>query len=303
MADPTKVIKGGLSAVRNASRAADQALEAKRLALEAANPPIKASEAYGQHEGAYMKPIFYDRMKVDLSKGKKGGPGFSGIQLVDPNYANAKAAAGVTDQKMATRILNRNKAGVPAGAKVIWTPSVGGLEQHKSNSTMFGEFADIFANQRKNMSNEEIQKLSERASKAVNNKGELIFPNGIDLGSRNFRQKVTTYDQRGLMADIFAGRGVGGEKGRTVPMEDLLEKNLDPNVAGAGTLDLGNRLFRLEGNVIDRPDLHSDYRKILTGEDLGVNYIPVPIRDVYSDWEAQKALELAAQGNRWPCQQ
>jgi len=296
MADPTKVIKGGLSAVRNASRAADQALEAKRLALEAANPPIKASEAYGQHEGAYMKPIFYDRMKVDLSKGKKGGPGFSGIQLVDPNYAQAKAAAGVTDQKMATRILNRNKAGVPAGAKVIWTPSVGGLEQHKSNSTMFGEFADIFANQRKNMSNEEIQKLSDRASNAVNNKGELIFPNGIDLGSRNFRQKVTTYDQRGLMADIFAGRGVGGEKGRTVPMEDLLEKNLDPNVAGAGTLDLGNRLFRLEGNVIDRPDLHSDYRKILTGEDLGVNYIPVPIRDVYSDWEAQKALDLAAQG-------
>ena len=300
MADPTKVIKGGLSAVRNASRAADQALEAKRLALEAANPPIKASEAYGQHEGAYMKPIFYDRMKVDLSKGKKGGPGFSGIQLVDPNYANAKAAAGVTDQKMATRILNRNKAGVPAGAKVIWTPSVGGLEQHKSNSTMFGEFADIFANQRKNMSNEEIQKLSDRASNAVNNKGELIFPNGIDLGSRNFRQKVTTYDQRGLMADIFAGRGVGGEKGRTVPMEDLLEKNLDPNVAGAGTLDLGNRLFRLEGNVIDRPDLHSDYRKILTGEDLGVNYIPVPIRDVYSDWEVQKALDLAAQGKNRP---
>ncbi len=243
-----------------------------------------------------MKPIFYDRMRVDLSKGKKGGPGFSGIQLVDPNYADAKAAAGVTDQKMATRILNRNKAGVPAGAKVIWTPSVGGLEQHKSNSTMFGEFADIFANQRKNMSNEEIQKLSDRASNAVNNKGELIFPNGIDLGSRNFRQKVTTYDQRGLMADIFAGRGVGGEKGRTVPMEDLLEKNLDPNVAGAGTLDLGNRLFRLEGNVIDRPDLHSDYRKILTGEDLNVNYIPVPIRDVYSDWEAQKKLELAAQG-------
>ena len=300
MADPTKVIKGGLSAVRNASRAADQALEAKRLALEAANPPIKASEAYGQHEGAYMKPIFYDRMKVDLSKGKKGGPGFSGIQLVDPNYANAKAAAGVTDQKMATRILNRNKAGVPAGAKVIWTPSVGGLEQHKSNSTMFGEFADIFANQRKNMSNEEIQKLSDRASNAVNNKGELIFPNGIDLGSRNFRQKVTTYDQRGLMADIFAGRGVGGEKGRTVPMEDLLEKNLDPNVAGAGTLDLGNRLFRLEGNVIDRPDLHSDYRKILTGEDLGVNYLPVPIRDVYSDWEVQKALDLAAQGKNRP---
>ena len=303
MADLSKTIKGGLSAVRNLTRSADEALEAQRLAREAANPPIKASEAYGKHEGSYLKPIFYDRMKVDLARGKFGGPGFSGIQLVDPNYANAKAVAGVTDQKMATRILNRNKALVPKDAKVIWTPSVGGLEQHKSNSTMFGEFADIFANQRKNMSAEEIQKLSDRASKEVDNSGRLIFPNGIDLGSRNFRQKVKTYDQRALMADIFAGRGVGGEKGRTVPVEELLEKNLDPNMANAGTLDLGNRLFRLEGNVIDRPDLHSDYRKILTGEDLDVNYLPVPIRDVYTDWEAQKALELAAQGKNRPVTQ
>ncbi len=286
--------KGALSKVRNESKAADEAMEAKRLALEAANPPIKASEAYGQHEGAYLKPIFYDRMKVDLSKRKFGGPGFSGIQLVDPNYANA--AAGVTDKKMATRILNRNEALVPKGAKVIWTPSVGGLEQHKSNSTMFGEFAEIFANQRKNMSAEEIQKLSDKASSTVDNKGRLIFPNGIDLASRNFRQKVVTYPQRSLMADIFAGRNVGGEKGRTVPVEELLEKNLDPNMAGAGTLDLGNRLFRLEGNVMDRPDLHSDYRKILTGEDLNVNYLPVPIRNVYGDWEAQKKLDLLAQG-------
>ena len=303
MADLSKTIKGGLSAVRNLTRSADEALEAQRLAREAANPPIKASEAYGKHEGSYLKPIFYDRMKVDLSKGKFGGPGFSGIQLVDPNYANAKAVAGVTDQKMATRILNRNKALVPKDAKVIWTPSVGGLEQHKSNSTMFGEFADIFANQRKNMSAEEIQKLSDRASKEVDNKGRLIFPNGIDLGARNFRQQVKTYDQRALMADIFAGRGVGGEKGRTVPVEELLTKNLDPNMANAGTLDLGNRLFRLEGDVIDRPDLHSDYRKILTGEDLDVNYLPVPIRDVYTDWEAQKALELAAQGKNRPVTQ
>ena len=61
-------------------------LEAKRKQYEASRPPVKASEAYGQHEGSYIKPIFYDRMLVDLSKGKFGGPGFSGIQLVDPEY-------------------------------------------------------------------------------------------------------------------------------------------------------------------------------------------------------------------------
>jgi len=266
-------------------------LEAQRKAKEASKPPIKASEAYGQHEGSYIKPIFYDRMQVDLSKGKFGGPGFSGIQLIDPEYAKARAVAGVTDKKMGTRILNRNKAQVPKGAKVIWTPSVGGLEQHKSNSTMFSEFADIFANQRKKMSPEQIQKLSDKASTTVDNNGRLIFPNGIDLGSRNFRKAVKTYDQRALMADIFAGRGVGGEKGRTVPMEQMLQKNLDPNMAQARTLDLGNRLFRLDDNVIDRPDLHSDYPIILTGEDLDVNYLPTPIASVFEDFKAAKELE------------
>ena len=102
MADYSKIL-GGLGKTRNVRRAADEAMEAKRLAREAANPPIKASEAYGQNEGAYLKPIFYDRMMVDLSQGKLGGPGFSGIQLVDPNYKAAKAAAGVTDKKMGTR--------------------------------------------------------------------------------------------------------------------------------------------------------------------------------------------------------
>jgi hypothetical protein len=266
-------------------------LEAQRKAKEASNPPVKASEAYGKHEGSYIKPIFYDRMMVDLSKGKLGGPGFSGIQLIDPEYAKARAVAGVTDKKMGTRILNRNKAQVPKGAKVIWTPSVGGLEQHKSNSTMFSEFADIFANQRKNMTPEQLQKLSDRASTETDNNGRLIFPNGIDLSSRNFRKAVKTYDQRALMANIFAGRGVGGEKGRTVPMEELLEKNLDPNMAKAGTLDLGNRLFRLDDNVIDRPDLHSDYPIILTGEDLDVNYLPTPIASVFEDFKVAKELE------------
>jgi len=266
-------------------------LEAKRKTYEASRPPVKASEAYGKYEGQYIKPIFYDRMQVDLSKGKFGGPGFSGIQLIDPDYAQARAVAGVTDQKMATRLINRNKAQVPKGAKVIWTPSVGGLEQHKSNSTMFAEFADIFANNRKNLSAEDIQKLSDRASSERDNSGRLIFPNGIDLGSRNFRKAVKTYDQRALMADIFAGRGVGGEKGRTVPMEELLQKNLDPNMAKAGTLDLGNRLFRLDDNVIDRPDLHSDYPKILTGEDLDVNYLPTPIASVFEDFKAAKEAE------------
>ena len=266
-------------------------LEEARKAKEASQPPVKASEAYGKHEGSYIKPIFYDRMKVDLEKGKFGGPGFSGIQLIDPEYAKARAVAGVTDKKMGTRILNRNKAQVPKGAKVIWTPSVGGLEQHKSNSTMFGEFADIFANERKNLSPEQIQKMSDYASTKVNNKGELIFPNGIDLNSRNFRKAVKTYNQRALLADIFAGRGVGGEKGRTVPIEELLQKNLDPNMAEAGTLDLGNRLFRLDDNVIDRPDLHSDYPIIATGEDLDVNYLPTPIASVFEDFKTAKELE------------
>jgi len=278
--------KMALSTQRNQVKAAQQALEAQRLAQE--GTPIKASEALGKYEGSYLKTIPYDRMKVDLSAGKFGGPGFSGIQQVDPNYANA--AAGVTDQKSATRVLNRN-ANVPQGANVIWTPAVGGLEQHKSNTSMFGKFADMFAAQRANMDPEHLQLLNDYVNNATfksgKNAGKLIFPEGIDLSARNFRNKVSTYDQRGLLADVFAGRGVGGEKGRTVPVENLLQQNLDPNMAEAPTGALGNRLFNLSGDVMTRPDLHPDYPKILTGEDLNVNYLFVPREFVMQDFAKQ----------------
>jgi hypothetical protein len=180
---------------------------------------------------------------------------------------------------MSTRIVNRNKD-VPEGGQVIWTPSVGGLEQHKANMTMFNQFADKFNKARKNLSDEQLQVLSDRASNAVDNKGRLVFPEGIDLSAKNYRGHVNTYEQRAALADIFAGRGVGGEKGRTVAVEKMLGENLDPYVADVPTGSLGNRIFTLDNNVIVRPDLHGDYPYILTGEDLGLNYIPVPRESV-----------------------
>jgi hypothetical protein len=274
--DITKIPKGW-RAIKASVDAANQAAEATRLASIPA--PIKASEAYGQHEGKYLKSIPYDRMKIDLTTGARGGVGFSGLQHGVPAYAEARAASGVTDKKMSTRILNRNKD-VPEGSQVIWTPSVGGLEQHKSNTTMFNQFADKFNKERKNLSDEQLQVLSDRASNALDNKGRLIFPEGIDLSAKNYRSLIKNYDQRGAVADVFSGKGVGGEKGRTVAVEKMLGENLDPYVADVPTGSLGNRLFTLDNGVIVRPDLHPDYPYILTGEDLGVNYIPVPRENV-----------------------
>jgi len=273
-----------------------QQMEANRAALDAAKPPIKASEAYGQFEGSYLKPIFYDRMKVDLANRKFGGPGFSGIQHVDPDYGNVGATAGVTDKKMSTRILNRNTANVPQGANVLWTPSVGSPEQHRSNTTMFNTFANRFTAQRDKMDKALLQKMSDRASAAVDNNKKLIFPDGIDLSARNFRQGVKTYPQRTVLADIFGGVGVGGEEGRTVNVESLLEKNLDPYMGQANTHDLGNRLFTLNGGVIYDPNLHFDYPYILTGEDKKINYLPAPFKSVFDDYLKQKKLDLLSQG-------
>jgi len=50
MADPTKIIKGGLSAVRNASRAADQAMEAKRLARDEALAKLDVGQKLSKAE-------------------------------------------------------------------------------------------------------------------------------------------------------------------------------------------------------------------------------------------------------------
>jgi hypothetical protein len=254
-------------------------LAAEAAAREAARlqtivSPVRASQALSPYEGAYLKTIPYDRMKVDLSAGERGGPGFSGIQLVDPLYENA--AAGVTDKKTSTRIINRNK-NVPEGAPVIWTPSVGKVDQLKSNATMFNKFADEFDKVKGSISPELLQKMSEYASKKVDNNKKPIFPQGMDFTDANYRRIPTTYPQRGFIAEILSGEGVGGKKGKTVAnYEQLIQDNLDPLVASVPTGSLGPRLFTLDNGVMIRPDLHRDYPFVLTGKDEGVTYYPVP---------------------------
>jgi hypothetical protein len=283
-----------------AKKSAKQALDAAGNFLNSINPndaiareaarlqtvanPIKASEALSPYEGAYLKLIPYDRMKVDLSGKERGGPNFSGIQLVDPLYANA--VAGVTDKKTSTRLINRNQ-NVPEGASVIWTPSVGAANQHRSNSSMFDKFANEFDLARSGVSPELIDEMNRVASTAVNNKNQLIFPQGMDFGAQNYRRIPKTYDQRRLVADIFSGKGVGGKKGQTVPNYDqLILDNTDPLFVGALNGSMGPRLFTLDNKVDIRPDLHSDYPFVLTGQDLGVTYRPIEREPVFTDFAA-----------------
>ena len=269
-------VKRGIDTVGNFLNSINpnDAIAREAARLQTVANPIKASQALSPYEGAYLKTIPYDRMKVDLSAGERGGPGFSGIQLVDPLYENA--AAGVTDKKMSTRIINRNK-NVPEGAPVIWTPSVGKVDQLKSNATMFNKFANEFDKVKGSLPPELLQKMSEVASNKVDNQKKLIFPQGMDFSDPNYRRTPTTYPQRGLIAEILSGSGVGGKKGRAITnYEQLIQDNLDPLVANVPTGSLGPRLFTLDNGVMIRPDLHSDYPFVLTGKDQGVTYLPVP---------------------------
>jgi hypothetical protein len=268
-------VKRGIDAVGNFLNSINpnDAIAREATRLQTVANPVKASVALDPYLGAYLKTVPYDRMKVDLSGLERGGVGFSGIQLADPLYQGA--ASGVTTQSMATRMINRNK-NVPEGAPVIWTPSVGSTDQHKSNMSMFDKFATEFDQVKGTLSPELLQRMSEVASKAQK-KGKLIFPQGMDFNDPNYKRIPKTYDQRAVVADIFSGKGVGGEKGKTVAnYEQLLQDNLDPLVANVPTGSLGPRLFTLDNGVTIRPDLHRDYPFVLTGKDEGVTYNPVP---------------------------
>jgi hypothetical protein len=285
-------VKKGIDAVGNFLNSINpnDAIAREAARLQTVANPIKASEALSPYEGAYLKLVPYDRMKVDLSGKERGGPNFSGIQLVDPLYANA--VSGVTDKKTATRLINKNQ-NVPEGASVIWTPSVGSPIQHRSNATMFNKFADEFDLAKSGIAPELIEEMNKAASTAVDKKKRLIFPQGMDFNAQNYRKIPQTYDQRRLVADIFSGKGVGGKRGQTVANYDqLILDNTDPLFVDVPNGSIGPRLFTLDNKFEIRPDLHSDYPFVLTGKDLGVTYTPIPREPVFTDFaEAVQAIK------------
>lgn len=251
-------------------------LKAAAKAAKAEPELMKASEALGKIEGRPLVITQADRTKV--GGGFLGGPGFSSLQLTEPEYRAAEAAWGVKTPGVAKMILGGAKK---AGENPVFTTMIGSPTQHQSNQMVFDKLYGDFKKSAKkgNLDPELRDKINLRLASAVDKEGNPVFPPDVDILDKNFKDIANTFDRRSIAGHLMGGVQVGGKKGQIIDYDKIIRETTDPALLDVPSGALGNRLFTLSGGIIDRPDLHPAFPTILQGEDLGVNFSPVA-RDI-----------------------
>jgi len=253
---------------------------------------MRASEALGKSEGLFLRPTQADRTRV--GEGYLGGPGFSGLQLTDPAYRDAAAAWAVKNKGAAKTIVNANKMNE---GKNVWSTMLGSPTQHHSNQMVFDtlhhDFMDKVAEGK--LSPELREKINDKLASAVTKKGEPVFPSDVDIASPEFKDLANTFDRRSIAATLMSGQTVGGKKGMIIDYPGHMKAASDPGLIDAPTGAIGNRLFTMSNEVMTRPDLHPAFPTVLAGEDLGMNYTPVPrnimLPDYYKEFNTRKGRD------------
>jgi len=249
--------------------------------LKAAKPEaMKASEALGKIEGRPLKITQSDRTKV--GEGYLGGPGFSGLQLTEPEYRAAEAAWGVQNAGTAKTILGGGKKGDNA----VYAAMIGTPTQHQSNQMVFDKLYGDFkkAAKRGELTPELRDLINTRLAASVDKKGNPVFPADVDILDKNFRNIADTFSRRSIAGNLMGGVQVGGKKGQIIDYDKIIRNTTDPALLDLPTGALGNRLFTLSGGIVDRPDLHPAFPAILQGEDLGLTFTPVERNLVMKDF-------------------
>ena len=259
--------------------------------------PMKASEAYGRIEGRPLYVTQADRTKVG---GKfLGGPGFSRLQLEDPEYAEALAAWAVQNPSIASTIINGSRQ---AGEHdPVFTTFIGAPDQHRSNQMVFDYIYNDFKKASKKsdlFTPEKLDLMNERLANYYKDKStkENLFPENINILDKNLKKYANTFDKRAAIAEVIGGKGIGGKKGQIIDYDKLLRSTSDQSFLDVPSGSLGNRLFTLNGEFLEnRHDLHPAFPTILQGEDLGLVYQPVPrelvMKDFYNKIRQEKGRE------------
>jgi len=259
---------------------------AKVLAKE--QQALKASEALGKIEGRPLVVTQTDRTKV--GGGYLGGSGFSGIQHTNPEYKSAEATWGVKTPGVAKMILG---GGQKAGENPVFSTLIGSPTQHQSNQMVFDKLYKEFmlANKRGELDPDLRDLINERLAKAVDKDKNPIFPSDVDITNKEFKNLANTFDRRSVAGHLFGGVGVGGKKGQVIDYDKIIRSTTDPALLDVPSGSIGNRLFTLNGGIIDRPDLHPAFPTILQGEDFGLTFNPVPKELLMKDFIAKTRAE------------
>jgi hypothetical protein len=262
----------------------EPSLDAMELSLSKYKPKVtKASEALGMHEGKTLMQTQADRTKV--GGGYLGGPGFSSLQHKDPRYANK--AWGVMTAGMGSTIIGANKR-VPSGQSV-WSTLIGDAAQHSSNQTVYNKLVSHFNKAVKaGKLTPELQAAINKQLRMLKDKdGKMFFSEDADILSKGFHDKADTFAKRRAVADLLGGKKVGGKKGQIFDYDKILNDTTEPELRGAGTHSIGPRLFTLDNQMSNRPDLHPAFPQLLHGEDLGQMFHPVPKAIMLRDYHQQ----------------
>jgi len=249
-----KIIEGGLKAV---------AKKAPRM-----------SEALEPHIGKRLYITQADRTALDYPQGLLGGPGYTELASIDPKYKDiAWAVQGPGVAKTLVGSMARNPE------EAVFANLIGSPEQHRSNKVVFDKIMDRFQKAI------EEDKLTPELHKTINKRlanikdpktGKSFFPEDVDILSPEFEQHANTFHQRAFIADVLAGKGVGGRKGTIIDYPQVIKETTDPLLLEAKTGDIGDRLFSLSGNIEYRPELHPAFHTSLGGRKESEAFAPAP---------------------------
>ena len=311
MADPKKVFGGlGKMGKRLLSpeevagvRARGFGVPGVDFADPVAPASMRLSEALG-NAGAEGKTLNFteaDRSRVQGQN--RGGVGFPGLQHYSKPHKKANTVWGFGNTNTAEKKIRQND---PENS--LWTTFVGSPTQHRSNSVVIGDAIKEFQKSVKQgvVPVEQIMLMNKRLNELTDLKtGAKVFQNGFDLTDPSALSVANTFARRSAVGDVMLGLGVKGPMARLdfknefpgtkfvdgSNIENILKRETDPDLVDANTYDVGNRLFVMDGKIIQRPDLNEAFPDQVTGYDLGMKYGLVPpnkaMRDFYKAREGR----------------
>jgi len=304
MADKRKEIVGGLGrAAKRLFADRPESVAGVHYADPLAPSTMRMSEALGNvgAEGKTLNFTEADRSRVFGTN--RGGVGFSALQHYSEPHWNANTVWGFGNDIVAKKKIKQNDPD-----KSLWTTFVGAPTQHKSNTVVIKDAVEEFqrAVKQGKVHPAQIKLINDRIKLATDDQsGAFLFDPSYDLTDPKALSGANTFARRSAIGDALLGEGVKGPMRRTAfkeanegliwhdagKMEGILRRETDPDLVGAGTYDVGNRLFVMDGKIIKRPDLNEAFPYQVTGEDLGMKYELVPpdkaMRDFYKAREGR----------------
>lgn len=271
---------------------------------------IKFSEAIRPYQDHYLGVHMSDRQGVH--GGRWGGTGFPNFQNINPIHAANKAVWMNDSEEAANRLIQTAREF--NGRPMINTNYVGGLDQHKSNKTVFNDVLENFYKRQATgaIPEEQINTINEAIRNLSKTQGTIKkrpFNDVFDIRDPDAVKAIagTTFEGRKAISDILGkGEGTGRQFKQTPAVPDywnIIDAHADPLTKGAPTSSVGTRLFSVDNLPAQHADdvLHPDYRWKVTGEDKQVQFPAVPQNVAVRDWynKYYEKFKRDPHGNAW----